>query len=203
MRADGGLAEPAVNRQRAAEEQQLRTQRLLAPTADNHVALPQRAVEVALQPRLYRHVACRVECDQVDEIAPASISGGIGAEDQLGRDLAHPFELGETRKHIAVKRELGWLRCKQGRRDIGQRAGRNDQHVGAQPRKSNRHARFDASHQHCAGQKRPAANGHGRDQQQGARLASSEILQRQAAQEEPKMGPVRHAPSCESRIMQR
>src|SRR5262249_60203716 len=97
VRPDTSFPGPAKNDERAAEEQQLRAERSLPPTADNHIALSQRAVEMLLQPRLDRHVASGVECDQVDQIAAAPITGSVGAEDQLRRNLAHTFELGEAR----------------------------------------------------------------------------------------------------------
>jgi hypothetical protein len=130
---------------------------------------------------LHRHVVRRVERDQIDQISAAPIAGGISPKDQLRCDLAHAFELCQARQHIAIEREVGGFRCQQGGREIGKGSGRDDQHVGAQPRKAGRHAPFDALHQHGAGQQRPAADGHGRHQQQRARLPSSEVLQRQAA----------------------
>ena len=86
------LAELAVNGQRPAEDQQFRADRFFAPSADDHIALAQRPVEMLFQPWLDGDIARRIERDQIDDFAASFIARGVGAEDKLRRRLLHAFE---------------------------------------------------------------------------------------------------------------
>jgi hypothetical protein len=185
MGAHRGFSELSVDGERLAEEQQLRTERFVAAPAHDDVARLQWPLEAPLQPWLDREVVRGIEGDEVDRFVPVPIARGLSAEDQLRSDAPDTLEAGQTTEHVVVERQVGRLRGQQGRRDIGQRSAGNDEHVRAQAGEADIHAGFDAAHEHRAGEDRAAADRHRCEQQQRACLAASEILQREASQQEP------------------
>ena len=94
-------------------------------------------------------------------------------------DAAEPG-LGEG---VGVEHQVGRLDDQQGRGDVGERALGHHHHVGAHAGEAHGHAAIDALHQRGAGEHHGAADGNGCDQQQAARLATSEILEGEAQQQ--------------------
>jgi hypothetical protein len=66
--ADRGFAELAVDRQRFAEDEDFRAERLLATAADDDVARSERPVEAGVEPGLNGKVARGIEGDDVDRL---------------------------------------------------------------------------------------------------------------------------------------
>jgi hypothetical protein len=119
-----------------------------------------------------------IESDHVYDIAAPPIPGRVGAKHELGRRPLHAADGVELREKILIQREI----CRFGRQqscgDVRESAGRHHQHIGAEPREADVHARLDAAHHDGAGEDRGGAYSDRRDQKQRARLAPPEILQR-------------------------
>jgi hypothetical protein len=73
----------------------------------------------------------------------SSAGPGFGAEDELRGDAPDAFQARQPPEHGVVEGQFGRFRGKQRRGDVGERALRNDEYIGAQPGEAHGHAPFD------------------------------------------------------------
>ena len=166
---------------RLAEDQHLRAQRRVSARAQDDVIGLQWPIDLLGQPRLDGEVARGIEADEIDRLVMVADAGVLHPQDLLRRILRHAVEL-RLGERIGVEHQIGRFDGQQRGGDVGQRAvGHHDQ-IGAQARQPERHADVDAAHQGSAGEDHAGPDGDGRHQEKAARLASSQVLQRQPAE---------------------
>ena len=182
MGSGSASTELCIDPERLSKQCDLRPERQVAGRPEDDVSRLHRAAKTLADPRLDGEIVSGIVTDQIDAFALAAEFRLLGAENTLGRRPANTRDV-RLVKQIRVKHLAGRFRRQKGGRDVGERILRHDHQIGTDSAETDGHAGFDATHHDNTREHDGAADRHRCDKQARSRLATANILQREAAEQ--------------------